>query len=147
MRRIEHEQVEVPMGAAEQAGRSAKEIRYVAEYFRRRQRLDDIGISRHQGPRFDVIGSQRGRERADDIGKASRFDDRIDFGSDGKNAKWRHASSLSIIGWVIRVMPCAVVRNRLASNSGSSPTTRPSGMWTPRSITTFFNRAPRPTLT
>ena len=38
------------------------------------------------------------------------------------------AESLSIIGWVIRQMPLSVRRKRLASSSGSSPTTRPSGI-------------------
>src|SRR3981189_30915 len=141
MRRIEHEQIEVAVRAAEQARRSAKEMRQMVEYFRYRKRLDDIGIAGHQGPRFDVPGSQRGRKRPGDVGKASCFDDRIDFGGNRENAKRCHTSSLSIIGCVISVMPCAVVRNLLASNSGSSPTTRPSGMRTPRSITTFFNRA------
>ena len=55
-----------------------------------------------------------------------------------------HRSSASIIGWVTRQTPRSVRRNRLASNSGSSPTTRPSGMRTPRSTTTFFSRACRP---
>ena len=135
------------MRATEQADWSAKKMRHMEELLRFWKRLDDIGISGHQGPRFDVVRSQHGRERADDVGKPPRLDDRIDFGGDRKNAKRRHASSLSIIDCVMRVMPRGVVRNRFASSSGSSPTTRPSGIRTPRSITTFFNRARRPTFT
>ena len=63
-----------------------------------------------------------------DIGKATRLDDRIDFRGDRKNAKRHHAFSLSIIGCVMRQMPSGVIRNRFASSSGSSPTTKPSGI-------------------
>ena len=52
--------------------------------------------------------------------------------------------SRSIIGWVIRQIPLSVRRKRAASCSGSSPTTRPSGMQTPRSMMTRRSRAPRP---
>ena len=50
-------------------------------------------------------------------------------------------ASRSIIGCVIRQMPLSVRRKRCASRSGSSPTTRPSGMRTPRSTTTLASRA------
>ena len=55
-----------------------------------------------------------------------------------------HASSRSTIGCVIRQMPLSVRRKRRASKSGSSPTTRPSGIHTPRSTMTFVSRADRP---
>jgi hypothetical protein len=58
-----------------------------------------------------------------------------------------HARILSIIGRVMRKAPRSVRRKRLASSSGSSPTTSPSGICTPRSMTTFFSRAERPTST
>ena len=58
MRRIEDEQVEVPMRATEQADWSAKKMRHMEELLRFWKRLDDIGISGHQGPRFDVVRSQ-----------------------------------------------------------------------------------------
>ena len=116
------------MGAGEQADRAAVEMRPMEEHFCRRKRLDDIGISRHQGLCFDAVRSQSDRERADDVGKAAGLDDRIDFRGDRKNAKRRHASSLSIIGCVMREIPCGVVLNRFASSSVSSPTTRPSGI-------------------
>ena len=54
------------------------------------------------------------------------------------------ASIRSSIGCVIRHTPAALRRKRCASRSGFSPTTRPSGMRTPRSMTTFVSRADRP---
>ena len=50
----------------------------------------------------------------------------------------------SIIGSVMRQMPLSVRRKRAASCSGSSPTTSPSGILTPRSMMTRRRRAPRP---
>ena len=47
------------------------------------------------------------------------------------------------MGWVMRQTPLSLRRKRLASSSGSSPTTRPSGILTPRSTTTRLSRAPR----
>ena len=44
--------------------------------------------------------------------------------------------SAAIIGWVISVTPPGVRKKRRASSAGSSPTTRPSGILTPRSTTT-----------
>ena len=75
------------MRAAEQADRSAEEIRHIENLFRCWKHLHDVGISRHQGAHFDVVRSQRDRERADDIGEAAGLDDRIDFGGDRENAK------------------------------------------------------------
>src|SRR5260221_9953457 len=98
------------------------------EFFHFRKRLEYIGISRHQGSRFDSVSFQRGWERADDVGKAARLDHRVDFRGDRKDTNGRHSFSLSIIGCVMRQMPCGVIRNRFASSSGSSPTTKPSGI-------------------
>ena len=50
----------------------------------------------------------------------------------------------SSIGWVTRQTPCSVRRKRWASSSGSSPITRPGGIFTPRSTTTRLSRACRP---
>jgi hypothetical protein len=55
--------------------------------------------------------------------------------------------SRSSIACVIRQMPFSVRRKRRASLSGSSPTSSPSGMVTPRSITTSLSFAPRPICT
>ena len=62
------------------------------ELFRRWKRLEHIGISRHQGARFDPVSFQRGWECADDVGKAASLDDWVDFRGDRKNAKRRHES-------------------------------------------------------
>ncbi len=56
----------------------------------------------------------------------------------------RYSGSRSIMGCVIKTRPLAVLRKRLASFSGSSPTTSPAGITTPRSMTTSRSRAPRP---
>ena len=56
------------------------------------------------------------------------LDQREDFRGDGQDLQAHQSPSRSIIGWVIRQMPLSVRRKRLASSSGSSPTTRPSGM-------------------
>ena len=100
------------------ADRSAKKKRHMEELLRVWKRLDDIGISRRRAA-FRCRTLQRGRERADDVGEAPRLNDGISSEATAK----RHASSLSIICCVMRVIPCGVVRNRFASSSGSSPTT------------------------
>lgn len=55
--------------------------------------------------------------------------------------------SLSIIVCVIRQTPFSVRRKRFASSSGSSPTTRPSGMTTRLSMTTLRRIECRPIVT
>ena len=147
MRHVEHEQIEAVMRGGEQTPWSAEIIRPAPDFVGSRQHPHHVGIARHQRAHLDAMRLQRDRQRARDIGEAAGLDDGIDFGGDREDANRRHVLSLSSIGWVMSEMPCSVVRKRLASNSGSSPTTSPSGISTPRSITTFFKRAPRPTLT
>ena len=143
MRRVEYEQVKVGRGTAENTRGSPVKFRQAKHFVRLTQRVQHIRISRHHGARLDPFRLQSLRQRAGHISEAAGLDEGIDLRGDRKHAKGLHADSLSIIGWVIRQMPCSVRRNRLASRSGSSPTTSPSGIRTPRSITTFFNRVPR----
>ena len=94
------------------------------------------------------VSFQRSRECADDVGKATVLMIWVEF---PRRPQEREAMSC--------VQPVdhrlrnerdtlgSLVRNRFASSSGSSPTTRPSGIRTPRSMTTFFSRACRPTFT
>ena len=51
------------------------------------------------------------------------------------------------ISCVISVTPPSLTRNHFASSAGSSPTTSPSGISTPRSMTTLVSSAWRPILT
>ena len=65
----------------------------------------------------------------------------------GLQVAWPLSLNVFLAGLVMSVTPVSLTRNHLASSSGSSPTTRPSGMCTPRSITTLDSRAWRATLT
>src|ERR1700685_1986378 len=115
--------------------------------FRPLKRTGHRGISGDEGARLDCFGLQGRRQRAHHIGEAAGLDDRVDFRGDREDANGAHVASPSIIACVIRQMPCSVVRNLFASCSGSSPTTSPTGIRTPRSMTTFANLAPSPTST
>ena len=97
-----------------------------------------LGVARQQHPHGDTMRRQRRRQRANDVGEPTRLDQRVGFRGDGQDFDHggqllarrllgRH-DSLSIIGWVTSVTPSAVRRNHCASNSGSSPTTSPSGI-------------------
>src|SRR5580700_5869522 len=147
MRRIEHEQIEARARAAEQPRIPAIEIRQVQNFLRSAQRLHDIGVSRNERTRLDRFRLQGDRQRSRHVGEAAGFNKGKDLRGNAKDTNRIHAFNPSIIGCVIRQMPCAVTRKRFASSSGSSPTTSPSGIRTPRSITTFFSRALRATLT
>ena len=144
IRRFQHQEIEAP-GAALQKPRIATE-EAVEDVHRLRalERGEHGRIARHQRRDMDALGRQRGRERADDIGEPSGLDQRIDLGGDGEDVERAHLRASSI-GWVIRQMPFSVRRKRLASKSGSSPTTRPSGICTRESTTTLRSRAERPT--
>src|SRR5262249_18318985 len=125
MRRIEHEQVELAAASAQKPRLSAEELRPAENLLRPCKCRDDGGISRHQGARSYPFRFQRDRKRADDIGEAAGLDDRIDLRGDRQDANGYHAFNPSIIGCVMRQMPCGVVRNLFASSSGSSPITSP----------------------
>ncbi len=104
----------------------------------------DRGIGRDQRPHVDVLAHQRAGQGAGDVGKAPRLDEREDLRGDRQNLQAAHRLSFSIIGPVMSVTPLSVRRKRLASSTGSSPTTRPSGIVTSLSITTLLSRTCRP---
>ena len=147
MRGVDREQVESGRLAGEDARRPAEEIGVVA----RRRSVGELGGDRRVGgderPHLDAFACERAGQRAGDIGKPPGLDEREDLRGDGEDFQLAHCASLSIIGWVIRVTPLSVRRNRLASSSGSSPTTRPSGMLTSLSMTALTSRTLRPILT
>src|SRR5689334_15527854 len=101
-------------------------------------------IARHQRADRHTLSRKRDRQSARDIREATCLDQREDLGDDSENVERRHYPRRSSIGWVIRHIPLSVRRKRSASASGSSPTTSPSGIRTPRSIMTLLSRAPRP---
>jgi hypothetical protein len=107
----------------------------------------DRRVARDEGPNLDVLAGKRSRQRADDIGKPPCLYEREDLRRDGENFQFTHCASLSIMGLVIKVTPLSVRRNRLASSSGSSPTTRPSGMRTSLSMIALESRTLRPIVT
>src|SRR6516225_4197508 len=135
------------MCSSQKAGFSSKKNRALKHGDRPAKGVQYGGVAGHERAGVHLFGLQRERKCANDVGEASSLDQRVDFRSDRKDANRSHAFSPSIIGWVIKQMPPGVVRNLSASRSGSSPTTSPSGMRTPRSTTTFRNRACRPTST
>ena len=144
MRSVDGEQLEARRGAGEDARRPAKQIGVSV----RRLGVGELGHHRrvggHEGPHLDPFAGERRGQRADHVGKAPGLDERKDLRSDGENFQLAHCASLSIIGWVIRVTPLSVRLNCLASSSGSSPTTRPSGMRTSLSMTALTSRTLRP---
>ena len=144
MWRVEYEQVELSHRTAENARGSAITILQVENFNRSGNDVKHVRIARYQRARLDPFSFQRRRQGTRHIGEATGLDKRKNLRGDRKHANRLHADSLSIIGWVIRQMPCSVRRNRWASLPGSSPTTNPSGICTPRSMMTFFNRVPRP---
>ena len=147
MRRVDREQVESGRLAGEDARRPAEEIGIVV----RRRSVGELGDDRRVGgderSHLDAFAGERGGQRAGDVGEPPGLDEREDLRGDGEDFQLAHCASLSIIGWVIRVTPLSVRRNRLASSSGSSPTTRPSGMRTSLSMTALISRTLRPMLT
>ena len=144
MRRVEHEQLESARRGGQQRRRPAEQPIIAADGLAAVEFGEQRGVAGRQRDRRDIFARQRARQGAHDVGEAARLDQRKDFRGDGENLQLRHGASLSNIGWVIRQMPSSVRRNRLASSSGSSPTTRPSGMTTPRSTTTFESWTFRP---
>src|SRR5262245_10904193 len=107
------------------------------------QRFQQLRITRHQSYYGDAMNFQGSRKGPHNIAKTAGLYERIDFGNHRENL---HAASpiLSIIACVIRQTPFSVRRKRLASSTGSSPTTSPGGTRTPLSTMTFFSRADRP---
>src|ERR1700722_1357065 len=117
----------------------------------RRLRAGELGhdrrVARDQRSDFDAFTGERSRQSADDVCKPTGFYEREDLRRDRENSQFTHSASLSIMGLVIKVTPLSVRRNRLASSSGSSPTTRPSGMRTSLSMIAFESRTLRPIVT
>src|SRR5262249_13197759 len=91
-----------------------------------------------RGHRDPELAQRRG-QAGGHISQASGLHERIKLGNDRENF---HVS-LSIIGCVIRQTPLSVRRKRLASSSGSSPTTSPEGMRTPRAMMPWLRRTER----
>ncbi len=145
MRGVEHQQVE-PFGlAGEQMRGAAEQIRERLHYVRPAEFFEHGRIAGDQGTHRDALGGQRRRQRTSHIGEPAGLDQGVDFRCYREQLEGRrHVLSRSIIGWVIRQTPRPVRRKRLASASGSSPTTSPSGICTPRSMTTLVSRAERP---
>ena len=153
MRRVEAEQAQPGRRAVQHAGRPAEQVGHAVHRRRAVQGGQHGGVTWHQGPHLDPLCRERRRQRARHVPEAAGLDKWNDLGRDRQDAERRHACSLlascslSIMGCVIRHTPRLVRRKRAASCSASSPTTRPSGMRTPRSMTTLRSRADRPTRT
>ena len=139
MRRIEHQKVE--------AGRLGRQDRDLAAMQRRIAMqwrglpccLQHLREARDQRPRRHALPGERDRQGAGHVGQPACLDQGKNLGRDRENLHQKslpcmpipQVPSLSIISWVIRQMPFSETRNRLASLTGSSPTTSPSGMRTP----------------
>ena len=143
MRSIEHEKVEPSGVCTQHLGATTEKVRLDQHGLGSVDLAHHCRISRNERHHRDTFGGKRPSKRAGNIGKAPGLDQRIDFRNDREDRDLAHAPSLSIICWVMRTIPSPVRRNRLASASISSPTTRPSGIFTPRSITTLVSRAAR----
>ncbi len=144
MRSVDGEQLEARRRAGEDARRPAKQIGVRVRRLGLAEPGDHRRVGRHEGSHLDPFLGERRGQRADHVGKPPGLDEREDLRSDRENFQPAHCASLSIIGWVIRVTPLSVRLNRLASSSGSSPTTRPSGMRTSLSMTALTSRTLRP---
>ena len=143
VRRVQDQQREPGRLGRDQCRRSAEQILPAVHDLGAGQPIHDLRITWQQGGDGDAERRQREGQRTGDIREAAGLDQREDFGRDRQDAQIAHAARrwrLLIIWVVIRQMPFSVRRKRRASSSGSSPTTRPSGMCTPRSTTTFFSR-------
>jgi hypothetical protein len=94
MRRIKHQQIQLPMRAAEQPRRSAEQIVEGENFRGGLQRLKRSGIAGHQGADRNPFRAQRRRQRAGDVGEPAGFHDRINFRRDRENAHGAHVKSL-----------------------------------------------------
>ena len=144
MRRVDDEQVEPCRLRRHDARRAAEQIVQRGDRHAAFQRIQYPRIARHQRTHRDALRGERARQRAGDIGEATGLDQRKDLRDHREDVDRRHHPNRSSIGWVIRQTPCSVRRKRCASASGSSPTTSPSGIRTPRSTMTLRRRAERP---
>ena len=147
MRRVDGEQVEAGRVTGKDSRRAAEQIGVIV----RRLSVGELGHHRrvggNDGPDLNPFAGERRGQRADDVGEPASLDERENLRGDGENFQLAHCASLSIMGWVIKVTPLSVRRNRLASSSGSSPTTRPSGIRTSLSMMALTSRALRPIVT
>ena len=158
VRGVEDHEIEIAGARDEHARRAAEEIVERQNLLRLANRRLDRRIAGHQRDHFGAELAQRARQRAGHVGETAGLHQRIDFRDHRQNLAGRcfrggdhvdggfgagHRPSLSIMDRVIRQMPLSVRRNRSASSSGSSPTTSPAGMRTPRSMITLVSRAER----
>ena len=147
MRRLDRQEIETMRLSCQNAHFAAKEIVVMMDGLRLLERRRDRRIDGQHHPHLDAVMLERRRQGAHHIGKPTGLHQRKHLRCDSQYFRHFWAASLSIIGWVMRQTPVSVRRNRFASSSGSSPTTRPSGISTPRSMTTRRSLAPRPILT
>ena len=142
VRGIEHQQAisgQQPRRTAEQLGPLVRGAWPPAEL------AQHVAIAGDQRGHGHTVRRKRARQRAGDVGQSPGLDIGHRLGGDREDRQG-HPSSRSIIALLIRHTPLAVRRNRLASSTGSSPTTSPSGMRTPVSRITRDSFALRPML-
>ena len=145
--RVEHEQLVFADLARQQPRRFAQQ-RIPAVDHAQLARLGEDGRIAGQHRRYrHPVRCQRAGQRAGNVGEAAGLDQRHRFRRDREDGQVRgECHNRSIMSLVIRHTPLSVRRKRRASSTGSSPTTRPSGMRTPESMITFDSRALRPML-
>ena len=147
MRRVDRKQVQTCRLAGENPRWPAEQIVIGVRGLRVDELGHDCRIAWDERSDFDIFAGERGRQCADDVGETPGLDKRENLRGDRENFQCAHCASLSIIGLVIKVTPLSVRRKRFASSSGSSPTTRPSGMRTSLSMMALESRTLRPIVT
>src|SRR6185437_4301008 len=144
--RIEDDEIESRRPASQQPRPAVEEVVELVDDPGAFRLAHDRRITGDQRAHQHAMRRQGARQRPGHVGQPTRLDQRVGFRRDRKNIYHLLARYLSIIACVTSVTPSSVRRNQRRSNSASSPTTNPSGMLTPRSMTTLWRRAPRPTL-
>ena len=86
MRRVEHQQIELAATGFQQPRDAAEEQRPFQQRLGALQRVHHGGIAGNERAHLDAFGAQGQRQRAGDVGEASRLDDGIDFGGDREDA-------------------------------------------------------------
>ncbi len=147
MRRVQHQQVEPAGLRRQQPRRPAKEVRVGHHLGRVSQRPHDRRIARQERAQRHAQRRHGAGQGAYHIGQPAGFHQRGTFRCDRQHLCHFAAARLSSMSCVMSVTPRSDTRNHFASSSGSSPTTNPAGIVTPRSITTRRNRAERSTVT
>src|SRR5690606_23339111 len=153
MRRVEHQKVEPGRGGGKDRSLAAVHGRISMHWRASFDRLQLLRKAGNERSGRNALPAKSNLQRAGNVDPSAGLDQWIDLGRDRENLhqvslsriRIRQLPSLSIISCVIRQMPFSETRNRFASSAGSSPTTSPSGMRTPWSMTTRFSLALRPT--